>query len=453
MGGALYPLIERMAIGVGFPTCQKRILCGCSTNWQKWDLGGFPAWLLAIEPALKLRSADPVYLKLVERWWGILLPRLVPFLYVNGGPIVMVQIENEYGSFGNDKAYLHRLANLARFHLGNDTILYTTDGGTKDTLDKGAIPEEGVYAELRNVIAKYSKSPLPPVPSGNGRAEYRMVKVNKIGSLFDALDLMCLPTEVVETKEPVPMELVGQMFGFLLYESEFSEKESKRTLSIPKVHDRAQVFVSCSSKDDQGRPVYVGTIQRGSNCELEIPNIKCSLKIRLFILVENMGHVNYGPYIYDRKGILSSVALDGNNIHGWKIYPISLEKFCPLKEKVRLLAGFNANKIASRKHSKNVSEEPRFYEAHYCIDPNDQIKDVFISFQGWNKGVAFVNNFNIGRFWPSLGPQCTLYVPAPILHHGKNVVVIFELHAPNPELTIEFVQQPNFTCGHFQRQV
>ncbi|KAG0494244.1 hypothetical protein HPP92_005238, partial [Vanilla planifolia] len=330
-----------------------------------------------------------------------------------------------------------------------DLTSYDYDAPIKESGDV----DNPKYRELRNVIAKYSKSPLPPVPSGNGRAEYRMVKVNKIGSLFDALDLMCLPTEVVETKEPVPMELVGQRFGFLLYESEFSEKESKCTLSIPKVHDRAQVFVSCSSKDDQGRPVYVGIIQRGSNCELEIPNIKCSLKIRLFILVENMGHVNYGPYIYDRKGILSSVALDGNNIHGWKMYPISLEKFSPLKEKVRLLAGFNANKIASRKHSKNVSEEPRFYEAHYCIDPNDQIKDVFISFQGWNKGVAFVNNFNIGRFWPSLGPQCTLYVPAPILRHGKNVVVIFELHAPNPELTIEFVQQPNFTCGHFQRQV
>uniref|UniRef100_A0A2P2KCG9 beta-galactosidase n=1 Tax=Rhizophora mucronata TaxID=61149 RepID=A0A2P2KCG9_RHIMU len=58
----------------------------------EWDLGGFPAWLLAIEPAIKLRSSDPVYLQLVERWWGTLLPMVAPFLYNNGGPIIMVQV-------------------------------------------------------------------------------------------------------------------------------------------------------------------------------------------------------------------------------------------------------------------------------------------------------------------------------------------------------------------------
>ncbi|KAK9280929.1 hypothetical protein L1049_003820 [Liquidambar formosana] len=44
----------------------------------EWDLGGFPAWLLAINPALKLRSSDPAFLQLVERWWGILLPKVAP---------------------------------------------------------------------------------------------------------------------------------------------------------------------------------------------------------------------------------------------------------------------------------------------------------------------------------------------------------------------------------------
>ncbi|KAK8970639.1 Beta-galactosidase 17 [Platanthera guangdongensis] len=114
----------------------------------EWDLGGFPAWLLAIEPALKLRSSDPVYLHLVRRWWGVVLPKIIPFLYENGGPVIMVQVENEFGSFGDDKTYLRHLATLARGHLGKDIILYTTDGGTKDTLEKGSIPEESVYAAV-----------------------------------------------------------------------------------------------------------------------------------------------------------------------------------------------------------------------------------------------------------------------------------------------------------------
>nr|GMD86814.1 beta-galactosidase 17 [Ipomoea batatas] len=96
----------------------------------EWDLGGFPAWLLAIEPAIGLRSSDPAFTNLVDRWWGILLPKVTRFLYKNGGPIIMVQIENEFGSYGDDKEYLHHLVKLARKHLGDDVVLYTTDGGT-----------------------------------------------------------------------------------------------------------------------------------------------------------------------------------------------------------------------------------------------------------------------------------------------------------------------------------
>ncbi|RWW09332.1 hypothetical protein GW17_00027195, partial [Ensete ventricosum] len=81
----------------------------------------------------------------VERWWAILLPTIAPLLYQNGGPIIMVQVyeawnfillkswlvankccqvENEFGSYGDDKAYLHHLVTLARKHLGHDIVLY-----------------------------------------------------------------------------------------------------------------------------------------------------------------------------------------------------------------------------------------------------------------------------------------------------------------------------------------
>ena len=70
----------------------------------------------------------------------------------------------------------------------------------------------------------------------------------------------------------------------------------------------------------------------------------------------------------------------------------------------------------------------------------------FISFSGWDKGIAFVNEFNIGRFWPSTGPQCNLCVPTPVLRHGENNLVIFELESPTSELVVHSVDHPDFTC-------
>uniref|UniRef100_A0A0A9D3N5 BGAL17 n=1 Tax=Arundo donax TaxID=35708 RepID=A0A0A9D3N5_ARUDO len=118
------------------------------------------------------------------------------------------------------------------------------------------------------------------------------------------------------------MELMGQMFGFLLYMSEYQGKHLYSILSIPKVHDRAQVFVSCST-DGVRNPIYAGVIERWSSKTLEIPNLSCSSNTSLYILVENMGRVNYGPYIFYRKGILSPVQIDGITLYHWKMYPLS----------------------------------------------------------------------------------------------------------------------------------
>jgi hypothetical protein len=62
--------------------------------------GGLPFWLYANDPEIKLRSSDATYLKYVGLWWDHLLPKLRPYLYENGGPIIMFQLENEYGSYG-----------------------------------------------------------------------------------------------------------------------------------------------------------------------------------------------------------------------------------------------------------------------------------------------------------------------------------------------------------------
>ena len=70
----------------------------------EWEFGGFPWWLgspaVAGGGAMRLRSSDPRYLAHVDRWWAQLFARLRPWLYANGGPVVMMQVENEYGFCG-----------------------------------------------------------------------------------------------------------------------------------------------------------------------------------------------------------------------------------------------------------------------------------------------------------------------------------------------------------------
>lgn len=63
----------------------------------------------------------------VEKWFKVLLPKFVPYLYQNGGPIISLQIENEYGDYYLcDKAYTLRLRDIFRKHLGNQVVLFTT---------------------------------------------------------------------------------------------------------------------------------------------------------------------------------------------------------------------------------------------------------------------------------------------------------------------------------------
>ncbi len=104
----------------------------------EWDLGGYPAWLLA-DTAIVLRSTDPHFTRPAERWLDRLGKELSPLLATRGGPIIAVQVENEYGSFGDDENYLRwQLAALRHAGLG-DALLYTADGDVQ--LPRGTLPE------------------------------------------------------------------------------------------------------------------------------------------------------------------------------------------------------------------------------------------------------------------------------------------------------------------------
>ena len=92
----------------------------------EWEFGGYPYWLLK-DKNLKVRSKDPKFLKYYHNYIMQLGKQLSPLLLTNGGNILMVQIENEYGSYSNDKEYLD--INRKIFREGGFTgLLFTCDG-------------------------------------------------------------------------------------------------------------------------------------------------------------------------------------------------------------------------------------------------------------------------------------------------------------------------------------
>ena len=103
----------------------------------EWDLGGLPPYLLKI-PDIKLRCMDPRYITAAKRYVDRLAKEVAPLQCTKGGPILMVQIENEYGSFGNDREYLE---SLRKYWLagGINVPFYTADGATPYMLDAGHI--------------------------------------------------------------------------------------------------------------------------------------------------------------------------------------------------------------------------------------------------------------------------------------------------------------------------
>ncbi len=126
------------------------------------------------------------------------------------------------------------------------------------------------------------------------------------------------------------------------------------------------------------------------------------------ILVENLGRINYGASLVSpkqRKGIKGGVMLDIHFHSGWDHYSLELDNIDDVD--------------FSGEYKENT---PAFYEYTFNVEEKG---DTFIHLPNFGKGSAFINGFNIGRFW-EIGPTRYLYIPAPLLKEGENKIVIFE---------------------------
>lgn len=104
----------------------------------EWEFGGLPPYLLRT-PGIKVRCLDPVYMEAVERYLSRLADVIRPYLITNGGPVLMMQVENEYGSYGNDRNYIAAVKNIWERN-GINTPFFTGDGPTTYMLEAGTLP-------------------------------------------------------------------------------------------------------------------------------------------------------------------------------------------------------------------------------------------------------------------------------------------------------------------------
>jgi hypothetical protein len=142
----------------------------------------------------------------------------------------------------------------------------------------------------------------------------------------------------------------------------------------------------------------------------------------LDILVENMGRLNFGHEMNDqRKGLNGEVLVDAKVHKKWQIFPLEFKE--------KFIEGLKTEKWKPFENTKL----PAIYRA--VLDIKDTPKDTYLKLDNWTKTVVFVNGFNVGRLW-NIGPQYSLYIPAPFLKTGKNDIYLFELHSAAN--TIEF---------------
>ncbi|XP_065182869.1 beta-galactosidase-like [Sycon ciliatum] len=486
----------------------------------EWENGGFPAWLTA-NTSVKVRTSEPGYLFEVTRWMNVLLPVIKPRLYANGGPVIMVQVENEYGSYGAcDHDYIDYLYNLYRKQLGDDVVIYSTDGPTtrmitcgssKDiftTIDFGAggsdpmntfkvlrayqptgplvnsefytgwldhwgsghahvgtaaivttlkallaIPEVSVsmymaiggtnfgfwngansppyapqptsydydapltesgryhpdkYMAIRNTIATAMNVTLPPVPDLQAAMAYGSVKFTQQCSLVDAL---AKSVQAYEFHQPQPFGAAHQSFGFMLYDNTMkvtNTSASALEMTVTgMIHDRTVLLINNMAQ-------YVLKRQDSGSQSLKIA-MPSGSSFKLGLLVENQGRINYGGGIGDQKGFIGTVSSPVASVGDvWTQYPLSLD------DTMTSIYDFPRSPI----DKGSAVPTPAFYYGTFNVT---KIADTFLYTDVLGKGQVFINDFNLGRYWPLVGPQKALYVPANLLLEGQNKIAIFEL--------------------------
>ncbi len=477
----------------------------------EWEFGGLPGWLLK-EDGMRLRGCYEPFLKHIRDYYDVLFPIITPLQIDQGGPVILMQVENEYGYYGDDTAYLEtmrsymtergvtvplvtsdgpmdeslscghlpgalptgnfgsrtkeRFAVLGKYteggplmctefwvgwfdHWGNgghmrgnleesvqdlDDMLamghvniYMFEGGTNFGFMNGSnyydeltpdvtsydydavLTEDGriteKYRRYREVVAKHAPVPEVKLSMDIQRKAYGTLTCREKVGLFAVLSDL---SESVKDTFPICMEKLDQNYGYILYRTSLEREQNLEKIRLWGANDRANIFV-------EGKPV--ATLYDRELLEEAQVDVSFERPARMDILMENMGRVNFGPRMESqRKGIAGCVQLNGHMHYNWEMYPLPFDNL----EKLDFTKGYEEGLPAFYRFT---------FEAEECCD-------TWLDFGGWGKGCAFVNGFNIGRYW-EIGPQKRLYIPGPLLKKGENEIILFETEGKAPgEITL-----------------
>jgi beta-galactosidase len=216
-------------------------------------------------------------------------------------------------------------------------------------------------------------------------------------------------------------DALGHYAGLGLYRTEIDTTEPA-VLEFGEVRDRAYVFVGSTRVGVLARDHHDSAITLSPS------------RGTLTVLVEDQGRVDYGPRIGEPKGLIGPVRLNGESLRRWSVLPLRL----PSLDAVH--AELDAGGAAVEREPERLAG-PVFARATFELaEPGT----LFLDTTGWGKGVAWINGFNLGRYW-TRGPQETLHVPAPVTRAGRNELVILELESA-ADATAAFVSEPRL--GH-----
>ena len=193
-------------------------------------------------------------------------------------------------------------------------------------------------------------------------------------------------------------EDLKQAYGFVLYRTTLKGGNSG-TLKIKDLRDYGLVFVNGK------RVAILDRRLKQDSTDITLP----AGNVTLEILVENLGRINFGPYLLkNRKGIDGQVLFNGKAIHQWQQFKLPHEQQPVIK----------ASAVAA--------DAPVLKEGSFTLSSKG---DTYLDMSKWGKGVVWINGHHLGRYW-KVGPQQTLYVPAEWLKTGRNKITVLELIKP-----------------------
>jgi len=295
-------------------------------------------------------------------------------------------------------------------------------------MDESGAPTEKYFA-LRAMIGKYFPLPNVPVPDVTKRVKLPNINLKPQATLLDSTGRKFLANYTRFSETPMSFEALDQYSGFVLYETKlpYSQRDPVM-LKFGDLRDRAYIYVNRQ---------FVGIISR-ANKIYSIP-IGLSLGDELQIIVENEGRINYGN-LNDFKGILSNVYYGTQILANFTMTGFPFDEYRKIDE---VTAAVRRKQSSQRTPSARsyIRSGPTLFYTEFILKA-DELADTYLDPTGWGKGVVFLNGFNLGRYWPLVGPQITLYVPKEILRLGTNTIAILELQMAPESGLIQFSESP-----------